>query len=71
MPYRNYKTFGESSFLKSCKQKKLEFVSEDPNENYNALTTKFSEVINKHAPLNKYQRGNQRKLYIKLLESYI
>ena len=58
--HRSYKTFDESSFLKNLKQTKFEFLSEDPNENYNALTTKFSEIIKKYAPLiKKYQRGNQ------------
>ena len=33
--------------------------SDDPNENYNFLTTKFEEAVNRHAPLKKkILRGN-------------
>ena len=58
--YRNYKNFNNSNFLKDLSNNTLIFLdSDDPNENYNFLTTKFQEAVNRLAPLKrKILRGN-------------
>ena len=57
--YRNYKNFNNSNFMKDLSNNTLFLDSEDPKENYNFLTTKFQEAVNRHTPLKKkILRGN-------------
>ena len=51
--YRNYKNFSNFNFLKDLSNNTLILDSDDPNENYKFLTTKFQEVVNRHPPLKK------------------
>ena len=51
--YRNHKNFNNSNFLKDLSNNTLFLDFDDPNENYNFLTTKFQEAVNRHAPLKK------------------
>ena len=53
MYYRNYKNFSNSNFLKDLSNSTIILDSDDPNENYKFLTTKFQEVVNRHIPLKK------------------
>ena len=53
MYYRNYKNFRNSNFLKDLSNNTIILDSDDPNENYKFLTTKFQEVVNRHIPLKK------------------
>ena len=58
--YRNYKHFEDSRFLEDLNSADVSLNTDDPNENYNFITDKFSNVVNKHAPLKKKTlRGNQ------------
>ena len=57
--YRNYKNFDEQRFLNDLENTNFISISEDPAERYDYLTTKFHEVVDKHAPLKKkFVRGN-------------
>ena len=57
--YRSYKKFNESDFLCSLKKANFDFFKYDPNQNYNLLTGKFLDIVNKHAPLKKkFVRGD-------------
>ena len=57
--YRNYRNFNKSNFLKDLSNTTLFLDSDDPAENYNFLTTKIQETVNRHAPLKKkILRGN-------------
>ena len=57
--YRNYKNFINSNFLKDFLKYTLFLDSDEPNENYNFLTTKFQEAVNRPAPMKKKTlRGN-------------
>ena len=59
--YRNYKNFNNSKYYT------LFLDSDDPNENYNFLTRKFQETVNKHASLNKkFLRGNMPLLLTRI-----
>ena len=51
--YRNYKRFGEQKFIDDVKNADFSFETDDPNENYSALTSTFSLIVEKHAPLKK------------------
>ena len=51
--YRNYKNFNNSNFLKELSNNTLFLDSDDSNENYNSLATKFQEALNRHTPLKK------------------
>ena len=52
--YRKYK-----NFLKDLKNNTLFLDSDNPNENYDFLTMKFQEAVNRHVPLKKkILRGN-------------
>ena len=55
--YRNYKNFNNSNFLKDLSNNTLFLDSDDPNENYNFLTKKFQEVVNRHATLKKKKKN--------------
>ena len=57
--YRNYKNFDEQRFLNDLGNTNFISISEDPDERYDYLTTKFHEVVDKHTPLKKkFVRGN-------------
>ena len=59
LSYRNYKNFDGSKFLNALNKTSITFDNENPNQNYNVLSNRFSEVINVHAPLKtKVVRGN-------------
>ena len=46
--------------------------TDDPNRNYNFITEKFLEVVNRHAPLKqKTLRGNQAPFMTKKLKKEI
>ena len=51
LSYRNYKNFDGSKFLNALNKTSITFDNENPNQNYNVLSNRFSEVINVHAPL--------------------
>ena len=51
--YRNQKNFNNSNFLKDLSNNTLFLDSGYANENYNFLTTKLQEAVNRHAPLKK------------------
>ena len=58
--YRSYKKFSEVEFLEDLKNADFNFLENDPDFNYESLVNKFSELVNKHAPLKfKNLRGNQ------------
>ena len=50
MYYRNYKNFNNSNFLKYLSNNTLFLDFDELNENYDFLTTKFQEAVNRHAP---------------------
>ena len=57
--YRSYKKFSEVGFLEELKNADFNFHENKPNFNYDSLVNKFSELVNKHAPLkSKTLRGN-------------
>ena len=59
MYYRNYKNFNKSNFLKDLSNSTVFLDSDDPSENYDFLTTKFQDAVNRHPPLKKkILRGN-------------
>ena len=51
--YRNFKTFDEQNYIADVKNADFSFETDDPNENYSALTNTFSLIVEKHAPLKK------------------
>ena len=70
--YRNYKNFNETRFLEDLENTNLRSISDDPNEKYNFLTTKFQELIDKHAPQKKkFLRGNHAPFMSKELRKAI
>ena len=61
--YRSYKKFNESDFLCSLKKANFDFLKNYPNQNYNHLTDKTIDIVNKHDPLEKkFVRGNNMHL---------
>ena len=57
--YRSYKNISEVGFLEEFKNSDFNFHQNKPNFNYDSLINKFSELVNKHAPLKfKTLRGN-------------
>ena len=59
LSYRNYKNFDESKFLNNLNKIIITFDNKNPNQNYNALSNRYLEVVNVHAPLKtKIVRGN-------------
>ena len=57
--YRSYKNFDEEKFLSDVKEADFSFKASNPDENYLVLTNVFSNIVNKHAPLQKkILRGN-------------
>ena len=70
--YRNFKAFNEQSFIADVKNADFYFETDDPNENYSALTTNFSLIVEKHAPLKKkIVRGNHALFITKDLRKAI
>ena len=71
----SYKKFNESYFLHSLKKASFNFLTNDPNQNYNLLTDKFLCIVNKRAPLKKkFAGGNnapfmntefQKEIYVR------
>ena len=57
MQYRSYKKFSEVGFLEELKNSDFNFHENKPNYNYDSLVNKFSELDNKHAPLNPILGG--------------
>ena len=51
--YRNFKRFDVQKFIDDLKNADFSFETDDPNENYSALTSTFSLIVEKHAPLKK------------------
>ena len=57
--YRNFKRLDEQKFIVDVKNVDFSFERDNPNENYLALTSTFSLIVEKHAPLKKkIVRGN-------------
>ena len=57
--YRNFKTFNKQKFTADVKNVDFSLETDDPNENYSALTSTFSLIVEKHSPLKKKPlRGN-------------
>ena len=70
--YRNFKRFGEQTFIDDIKNADFSFETDDPNENYSALTNTFSLIVEKHAPLKKkIVRGNHAPFITKDLRKAI
>ena len=70
--YRNYKHFEDSRFLEDLNSTDFSLNTDDPNENYNFITDKFLNVVNRHAPLKKKTlRGNQAPFLTKELRKEI
>ena len=70
--YRNYKNFDESKFIEDLIYTDFSSQSDDPNENYSFLTTEFSKIVEKHAPLRKkFIRGNHAPFMNKELRKAI
>ena len=64
--YRNYKHFEDSRFLEDLNSTDFSLNTDDPNENYNFITDKFLNVVNRHAPLKKKTlRGNKAPFLLK------
>ena len=64
--YRNFKRFDEQKFIDDIKNADFSFETDDPNENYSALTNTFSLIVEKHAPLKKkIVRGNHASFITK------
>ena len=59
--YRSYKKFNELNFLSSLKKANFDFLKNVPTQNYNLLTDKFLDIVNKYAPLKKkFIRGENK-----------
>ena len=70
--YRNFKRFDEQKFIDDVKNADFSFETDDPNENYSALTNTFSLIVEKHAPLKKkIVRGNHAPFITKDLRKAI
>ena len=70
--YRNFKIFDEQKFTVDVKNADLPFETDDPNENYSALTNTISLIVEKHAPLKKkIVRGNHAPFITKDLRKVI
>ena len=70
--YRNFKRFDEQKFIDDVKNADFSFETNDPNENYSALTNTFSLIVEKHAPLKKkIVRGNHAPFITKDLRKAI
>ena len=51
--------FDESAFSNKLNKTIITFDNENPNQNYNVLSSRFLDVANVHAPLKtKIVRGN-------------
>ena len=51
--YRNYKHFEDSRFLEDLISTDFSFSTDYPNENYNFITDKFLNVVNRHTTLTR------------------
>ena len=69
---RNHKNFDESTFLNDL-NKTITFDNENPNQNYNVLSSRFLEIVNIHALLKKkiITRGNNTPFLDKQLRKAI
>ena len=57
---RNYKKFNEANFLNDVKNCDFSLKTDDPNENYDFLTSSFISIVNEYSPLKKkFIMGNQ------------
>ena len=66
--YRNYKYSEDSRFLENPNSIDFSLNADDPNENYNFITDKFLNVVNRHAPMKKKTlKGNQAPFLTKEL----
>ena len=56
---RNIKIFNKQKFTADIKNVNFSLETDDPNENYSALSSTFSLIMEKHSPLkNKTLRKN-------------
>ena len=70
--YLNFKRFDEQKFIDDIKNVDFSFETDDPNENYSALTNTFSLIVDKHATLKKkIVRGNHAPFITKDLRKDI
>ena len=70
--YRNQKNFNNSNFLKDLSNNTLFLDSGYADENYNFLTTKLQEAVNRHASLKKqFFRENHAPFIDKELKKVI
>ena len=70
--YRNFKRFDKQIFIVDDKNSDFSFETDDPNENYSALTNTFSSIVEKLAPLkNKIVKGNHTPFITKDLRKAI
>ena len=70
--YRSYKNISEVGFLEEFKNAEFNFHKNKPNFNNHSLINKFSELVNKLAPLKfKTLRGNHAPFVNKELQKAI
>ena len=70
--YHNYKHFEDSRFREDLNSKDFSLNTYDQKENYNFITDKFINVVNRHVPLKeKTLRGNQAPFLTKELRKEI
>ena len=67
--YRNYSRFNIESFMQDLESQFSDFTDQaDVNSNYDSFVTKYTEVVNRHAPIkSKVIRGNQAPFMTKEL----
>ena len=71
--YRDYKNFNENVFLEELASINFENIfHDDVTDKYDILTTRFSALVDKHAPLkSKKVRGNNKPFVTKELRTAI
>ena len=70
--YRNYKHFDERRFLEDLNSTDFSVNTDDPNKNYNFITDKLLNIVNRDALLKKKTlRDNQALFYTKQLRKGI
>ena len=70
--YQNYKHFEDSKFLEDLNITDFSLNTDATNENYNFITDKFVNIVNRHAPLKKKTlRNNQAPFLTKELRKEI
>ena len=70
--YRSYKNYDEKHFLTDLSNCELIRSNDNPDKMYNELTTNFSKILDKHAPIkHKIVRGNNAEFMNRELQKAI